>query len=402
MSNMKSTANKLSPDESAMDISIQPLSSAISAHSLIKGTPRDIRDWLMSLAEDFHASLFQRQGGGSERQTPAICGLKPSNVLTSYDHATRCWRTSQLSLLQDTSEEFSGTWPKSGLMLGGDVYPRPPLERRISAGGCGLWLTPRANESSEKSDTFVKRMGDRSSTCHSSLSAQVKAMQFATPRANDAKNSTYHIQPGSGKKTLTLSGQVQMFPTPTKEDFRWRVPNSNQQGLPEYVNNYPTPRHSDHKSGRVSEETLRRNSRPLCEVVANFATPQSRDYRSCESDRWKNTNRSRNLNDQVSYMTLQESEEAIRCSVEKLNPDWTEWLMGWPVGWTSLDLMQRENWDAWIDGTTTGNWWLEEPDGIPRVASGVSNRVARIQALGNGQVPLCASMAWLLLADGLE
>jgi DNA (cytosine-5)-methyltransferase 1 len=46
------------------------------------------------------------------------------------------------------------------------------------------------------------------------------------------------------------------------------------------------------------------------------------------------------------------------------------------------------------------NWWLEEPEGVPRVAQGVPDRVARLRALGNGQVPLQAAMAWRILSRG--
>jgi hypothetical protein len=45
---------------------------------------------------------------------------------------------------------------------------------------------------------------------------------------------------------------------------------------------------------------------------------------------------------------------------------------------------------AWQDGS-----W---EDAIPRVANGVSARVDRLKAIGNGQVPLCAATAWQLLS----
>lgn len=41
-------------------------------------------------------------------------------------------------------------------------------------------------------------------------------------------------------------------------------------------------------------------------------------------------------------------------------------------------------------------WWTAEP-GMGRMAHGVANRPHRIHALGNGQVPLCAALAWKLL-----
>ena len=42
--------------------------------------------------------------------------------------------------------------------------------------------------------------------------------------------------------------------------------------------------------------------------------------------------------------------------------------------------------------------WLVEPN-VGRVANGVANRMDRIKALGNGQVPLCAATAWRILSE---
>ena len=42
-------------------------------------------------------------------------------------------------------------------------------------------------------------------------------------------------------------------------------------------------------------------------------------------------------------------------------------------------------------------WWSEE-FGIERVLSGVKNRSSRLRCIGNGQVPLCAAMAWRILS----
>lgn len=37
----------------------------------------------------------------------------------------------------------------------------------------------------------------------------------------------------------------------------------------------------------------------------------------------------------------------------QLNPDWVEWLMGWPVRWTSLDPLPAANWRAWAEAFLT-------------------------------------------------
>ena len=42
------------------------------------------------------------------------------------------------------------------------------------------------------------------------------------------------------------------------------------------------------------------------------------------------------------------------------------------------------------------SWWQVEPN-VGRVADGLADRVDRLKAIGNGQVPLCAATAWRIL-----
>ena len=72
----------------------------------------------------------------------------------------------------------------------------------------------------------------------------------------------------------------------------------------------------------------------------------------------------------------------------QLNPDWEEWLMAWPVGWTDIKTPNiRLVWlDPSIDPADFGE--------IPRVTSRRDNRPARVKALGNGQFPLSAAVAF--------
>lgn len=318
MSSGTNIARESSRGGFGMGCSMRPPSSAISAHSSIRGTPRDIRDWLMSLPGASPVSHFPWPGGGGERMTHETCGRRRLNAFAWYDREWRCWRTCQGSLLQDMNDEFSATWPKAGLMHNGVCYRRPRWERPISENASGLWATPRAGKvTSENLNSWEKRHAEG---------------KVSTP---------------------PLALAVQM---------------------------YPIPRASDNKSGRVSEETLGKNSRPLNEVVANYPTPNASDATGGPGSSGRDGG--------PNLRTVANGQ---------LNPDWVEWLMGWPLGWTSMEPLPRESWDAWIEGMLSGEWWLEEPEGIPRVGTGISNRVARIKALGNGQVPLCAATAWDLL-----
>ena len=58
----------------------------------------------------------------------------------------------------------------------------------------------------------------------------------------------------------------------------------------------------------------------------------------------------------------------------------------------------RKDWEQVRGMPTSGGGWPAEP-GMGRVADGVANRVDRIKALGNGQVPMCAATAWRLLTN---
>ena len=54
--------------------------------------------------------------------------------------------------------------------------------------------------------------------------------------------------------------------------------------------------------------------------------------------------------------------------------------------------------ESWRTSIGTAQWWSVEPP-VGRVAHGVANRVDRLKACGNGQVPACAAAAWRLLTS---
>lgn len=72
----------------------------------------------------------------------------------------------------------------------------------------------------------------------------------------------------------------------------------------------------------------------------------------------------------------------------KLNPDWVEWLMGWGIGWTDVSV---ENGDIIY---LPLNEDPADTSMMSRLTDIKKNRVDRIKGLGNGQVPLCAAIAF--------
>ena len=55
-----------------------------------------------------------------------------------------------------------------------------------------------------------------------------------------------------------------------------------------------------------------------------------------------------------------------------------------------------------VTGHTGARDWNKINPGVCRVVHGMANRGHRIKALGNGQVPLCAAAAWLILAGQVD
>ena len=64
-----------------------------------------------------------------------------------------------------------------------------------------------------------------------------------------------------------------------------------------------------------------------------------------------------------------------------LNPDWVEWLMNFPIGWTDLEVEKV--------GETLP--FTPEPD-IPRITTKSKNRANRLKCLGNALVPQIAEL----------
>lgn len=75
----------------------------------------------------------------------------------------------------------------------------------------------------------------------------------------------------------------------------------------------------------------------------------------------------------------------------QLNPDWVEWLMFWPVGWTDLDCPDSRL--VWLDPSTDPADF-EDGARIQRITTRRENRLARIKECGNGQFPLTAVIAF--------
>ena len=69
------------------------------------------------------------------------------------------------------------------------------------------------------------------------------------------------------------------------------------------------------------------------------------------------------------------------------------------TGFTPCLEGQRQG-ESWRASIGSAQWWEVEPP-VDRVANGMVDRVDRLKAIGNGQVPLCAATAWRILSESL-
>ena len=245
-----------------------------------------------------------------------------------------------------------------GLLPNPEIWPTPRANRGNGDGIHGLggldlqtavqmWPTPRAGNPGSR----PKRNGGRV------LSEEVKksTQTWQTPTVEDAgrkgsANGWLEYLFNGKTSQCRLRNQVQMFPTPTVQDYKHRGPNSKQQGLADAVRLWATPTVNDAK---------------------NTLTESQRNRRTLTAH-------------------LIETGEIAK---GQLNADWVEALMGYPLFWTDINKessMVSLYPVAWINGT-----WEEN---IPRIITGQKLRIKRLKCLGNSVVPQIPMILWLFVA----
>lgn len=135
---------------------------------------------------------------------------------------------------------------------------------------------------------------------------------------------------GTGDQGCSSSESPKMWKTPVAADAANRKMYVNSRGEPNLsgqVKLYPTPKASDSKgSGPAGSKSAEHDlARGNLRGVLLYATPCARDYRTGQRERYDNPARANNLNDQIAG---------------QLNPTWVEWLMGFPIGWTELNVSE--------------------------------------------------------------
>ena len=331
-----------------------------------------------SSAAVFPAKIFPSQEKAQDLQAQeADYGASSRVLLASYDPATHSLKTAQCSLFED-SMSCSATLPKWGSMQSGACFLRPMLAQTIKesvfgfslATGVGSDATSGAiigkNDQFYQTATGMPRKVNQNGTDGSVGLARLVQM-WPTPSAQESGVSVSRLVDKDGLAPTHINQRIY-----DKETGRLA-----QKGLTQAVQMWPTAT----VNGNHNRKGLSKTSGDgLATAVKKCGTPKAQDSRHAKTDRGKF-----NLGEQVAGIH----------DGGDLNPDWVEWLMGWPIYWTSLQSLAEPNF------CTDANWWKVEP-AIPRTSNDIKHRVDRLKAIGNGQVPLCATTAFTLLSERLD
>lgn len=234
--------------------------------------------------------------------------------------------------------------------------------------GLQLWATPntmdhlpqRSEEALRKQAEGSRKGRSRPANLREQVDPETVKM-WPTPKASMRGDCSSERE----RKSPDLSAAVKMWPTPRANKTGGYSSPEFSQTLEQAVKMYNTPTAQDAKNSTLPEIQINRDSLVGDVMREMFATPQARDYRTGQASRWEDAeHRSRNLNDQIAmyptpttgaglcggtgnYQQLKKLEkngtitESERKSMSQgnggqLNPDWVEWLMGFPVGWTEI------------------------------------------------------------------
>ena len=264
--------------------------------------PNTPEKWIASMQDSLAKTLALLESRQVFLREPAQVFTEKSCVLlTLLDPATCSWRMLQQSLITD-SEPFSQTWPRWGMTVGGSAYAHPMSEHRITeiGGLCAQFATPNTldgmppkSQAALNREATVTRPG-RSRPAN--LRDQVTQM-WPTPRANSAMASKITQESAWDKKRFpnleTVCGRS-IFPAPIAVGNLnlGELLNLDAQNAGKHSQKYwPTPTAHNAKETNAPSES-ERNTPTLAAQAGGT-----------------------------------------------LNPDWVEWLMGFPIGYTASNVL---------------------------------------------------------------
>lgn len=269
--------------------------------------------WFLE-ASPVRTSASQTPTATESTARKAASGESLRGSFARYDLGMSSWRTAQISLF-GASDECLETWPRWGLMLDGACYPQQILEHGTCDKGSGLLPTLTATEYGSNRGGAAGRVGP----VRESLQTMARRGLLPTLQARDWKDGTNPSRHGRHSESLPV------------------VLNNNPR--------LPTLRATDGERGGRGDllAIIRGKPNKHCRMptlTANDCKPAGRvevtEYR--QKDRRTTVQRLR--------AAVTEPEQLGGT----LNPDWCEWFMGWPIGWTASEPLATDRFRQWLLG----------------------------------------------------
>lgn len=144
------------------------------------------------------------------------------------------------------------------------------------------------------------------------------------------------------------------WPTPTEADGKGgprKTPRADRNpnkpcDLRSAVCMCPTPRASDGDRGGRGEllHWVKTGTPREGQVRRMFNTPTARDWKDGTAEACRNVPVNSLLGRQVHAIPPHPNDQPGGM----LNPDWVEWLMGWPIGWTASAALETDRFRQWL------------------------------------------------------
>jgi hypothetical protein len=255
----------------------------------------------MSSAADSHARTSAQPEKGQESTANAPdSGAKWPGSLAKFDPDTRSWKTRQCLLLGGL-EEFSETFPKWGSMHDGELFRQPTPVLRTCGKGSGFWPTPDT-----RGFTNDGAIAALAQVCES-----MDELSGMTHRAGRTKKAKAVGSVFRSQATATTTATVLFADSNTQKSAdaparQWTTTNTSNETESCSPGLLPTPKNRDWKG-----QTQRGIHGPG-DSIANLDRGDGKPIGG------------------------------------QLNPNWVEWLMGWPIGWTDLKPLETDKFRLWL------------------------------------------------------
>ena len=258
--------------------------------STLKG--KDLEQ-LKLLQEDFPARICQSQEKAQDSQEQGVAfGGNSTGSLKKRSRSMSSQKMSQCFDLEDWIK-CSGRSIRSGMMRSGTVYPLQPLAHLTKGTESGLWPTPTA----------------------------MTGGQGVAPSHINGKHG-WNL--GAAVNDSVSEKPNKLWPTPTAV---WRPMEGNVRFLRNKV-----------MAGELDrQEAAQMIGKDVFEAQGKvpkmiWPTPAARDWKDSGYEPSAQSRKSPCLPAAVVL-----SEQLTSPTSGKLNPNWVEWLMGYPTGWTDLN-----------------------------------------------------------------